>query len=163
MLGRKKKMTKIKNFLSRHSTALNVFAYALIIYTLATAAIMLCIDGLTYLADTPGNSGYWNILGFKNSLRELPILGFIPSQLIWVRVAIYLIVLAICGGILLLIDKVKTEEKEAQERIDLQNYLKAIEEEKRRMKAKKLSTMRTLRSLSASSKEKECQKGKKTA
>lgn len=156
-------MTKIKNFLSRHSTALNVFAYALIIYTLATAAIMLCIDGLTYLADTPGNSGYWNILGFKNSLRELPILGFIPSQLIWVRVAIYLIVLAICGGILLLIDKVKTEEKEAQERIDLQNYLKAIEEEKRRMKAKKLSTMRTLRSLSASSKEKECQKGKKTA
>lgn len=156
-------MTKIKNFLSRHSTALNVFAYALIIYTLATAAIMLCIDGLTYLADIPGNSGYWNILDFKRALRALPVIGFIPSQLIWVRIIIYLIVGAIGIGLLLLIDNVRAEEKEAQERIDLQNYLKAIEEEKRRMKAKKLSTMRTLRSLSASSKEKECQKGKKTA
>ena len=154
-------MTKIKNFLSRHSTALNVFAYALIIYTLATAAIMLCIDGLTYLADTPGNSGYWNILGFKNSLRELPILGFIPSQLIWVRVAIYLIVLAICGGILLLIDKVKTEEKEAQDRINLANYLESIEAERKRIKAKRSSTMRTLHSLSSSAEEKP--KGKKTA
>ncbi len=163
MLGRKKKMTKIKNFLSRHSTALNVFAYALIIYTLATAAIMLCIDGLTYLADIPGNSGYWNILDFKRALRALPVVGFIPSQLIWIRITIYLIVGAIGIGLLLLIDNVRAEEKEAQERIDLQNYLKAIEEEKRRMKAKKLSTMRTLRSLSASSKEKECQKGKKTA
>ncbi len=156
-------MTKIKNFLSRHSTALNVFAYALIIYTLATAAIMLCIDGLTYLADIPGNSGYWNILDFKRALRALPVVGFIPSQLIWIRITIYLIVGAIGIGLLLLIDNVRAEEKEAQERIDLQNYLKAIEEEKRRMKAKKLSTMRTLRSLSASSKEKECQKGKKTA
>lgn len=156
-------MTKIKNFLSRHSTALNVFAYALIIYTLATAAIMLCIDGLTYLADIPGNSGYWNILDFKRALRALPVIGFIPSQLIWVRIIIYLIVGAIGIGLLLLIDNVRAEEKEAQERIDLQNYLKAIEEEKRRMKAKKLSTMRTLRSLSTSSKEKECQKGKKTA
>lgn len=156
-------MTKIKNFLSRHSTALNVFAYALIIYTLATAAIMLCIDGLTYLADIPGNSGYWNILDFKRALRALPVVGFIPSQLIWIRITIYLIVGAIGIGLLLLIDNVRAEEKEAQERIDLQNYLKAIEEEKRRMKAKKLSTMRTLRSLSTSSKEKECQKGKKTA
>ena len=83
--------------------------------------------------------------------------------MIWIRITIYLIVGAIGIGLLLLIDNVRAEEKEAQERIDLQNYLKAIEEEKRRMKAKKLSTMRTLRSLSASSKEKECQKGKKTA
>lgn len=152
-------MTKIKNFLSRHSTALNVFAYALIIYTLATAAIMLCIDGLTYLADIPGNSGYWNILDFKRALRALPVVGFIPSQLIWIRITIYLIVGAICTGLLLITDKIKTDEKEAQERLDLQNYLKTIEEEKRRMKAKKLSTMRTLHSLSSSSKE----KGKKTA
>lgn len=153
-------MTKIKNFLSRHSTALNVFAYALIIYTLATAAIMLCIDGLTYLADTPETvSGYWSIIDFKKALRALPVVGFIPSQLIWIRIAIYLIVGAICTGLLLITDKIKTDEKEAQERLDLQNYLKTIEEEKRRMKAKKLSTMRTLHSLSSSSKE----KGKKTA
>ena len=158
MLGRKKKMTKIKNFLSRHSTALNVFAYALIIYTLATAAIMLCIDGLTYLADIPGNSGYWNIIDFKKALRALPVVGFIPSQLIWIRITIYLIVGAISVGLLLLIDKVKTEEKEAQDRINLSNYLEAMEIERKRIKAKKISTMRTLHSLSSSSKEKERQK-----
>ena len=157
-------MTKIKNFLSRHSTALNVFAYALIIYTLATAAIMLCIDGLTYLADTPETvSGYWSIIDFKKALRALPVLGFIPSQLIWIRIAIYLIVGAISVGLLLLIDKVKTEEKEAQDRINISNYLESMEIERKRIKAKKISTMRTLHSLSASSKEKECQKGKKTA
>lgn len=154
-------MTKIKNFLSRHSTALNVFAYALIIYTLATAAIMLCIDGLTYLADTPETvSGYWSMIDFKRALRALPVIGFIPSQLIWIRIAIYLIVGAISVGLLLLIDKVKTEEKEAQDRINLANYLESMEIERKRIKAKKISTMRTLHSLpSSSSKEKE----KKTA
>ncbi len=151
-------MTKIKNFLSRHSTALNVFAYALIIYTLATAAIMLLIDGLTYLADVPGNSGYWNILEFKRALRALPVLGFIPSQLIWIRIAIYLIVVAISVGLLLLIDKIKTEEKEAQDRINLANYLESMEIERKRIKANRISTMRTLESLSYSSKEKESQK-----
>lgn len=157
-------MTKIKNFLSRHSTALNVFAYALIIYTLATAAIMLCIDGLTYLADTPETvNGYWSIIDFKRALRALPVIGFIPSQLIWIRIAIYLIVWAISVGLLLLIDKVKTEEKEAQDRINLANYLESMEIERKRIKSKKISTMRTLHSLSSSSKEKESQKGKKTA
>ena len=156
-------MNKVKNFLSRHSTAAKVFASLLIIYIIATASIMLMIDALTYISDTAGNSGYWSVLRFKMQLRELPILGFIPSQLIGIRIAIYIIISAICTGLLLITDKIKTDEKEAQERLDLQNYLKAIEEEKRRMKAKKLSTMRTLRSLSVSPKEKECPKGKKTA
>ena len=146
-------MTKIKNFLSRHSTALNVFACALIIYTLATAAIMLLIDGLTYFADIPGNSAYWNILEFKRALRALPVLGFIPSQLIWIRIAIYLIVVAISVGLLLLIDKIKTEEKEEQDRIKLANYLESMEMERRRLN--RISTMRTLKNLPYSSKEKE--------
>lgn len=152
-------MNKVKNFLSRHSTAAKVFASLLIIYIIATAAIMLMIDALTYISDTPGNSGYWSILNFKRELRALPFFGLIPSQLIWVRIIIYLIVGTIGVGLLLLIDNVRAEEKEAQDRINLANYLESKEIERKRIKAKKLSTMRTLHSLSSSSKE----KGKKTS
>ena len=157
-------MTKIKNFLSKHARPMKAIAIIAICYVLVTAAIMLCIDGLTYLADTPETvNGYWSIIDFKRALRALPVIGFIPSQLIWIRITIYLIVGAISVGLLLLIDKVKTEEKEAQDRINLANYLESMEIERKRIKSKKISTMRTLHSLSSSSKEKESQKGKKTA